>query len=68
MAALPELEKQGYRFVVVNDPERKGYLVYEVRLMLAGLTLDTDTPGANPGHERLLCTSPLVPVPPMGDL
>jgi len=28
IAALPDLEKQGYRFVVLNDPERKGYLVY----------------------------------------
>src|SRR5437868_4397686 len=28
MAALPQLEKQGYRFIVLNDPERKGYLVY----------------------------------------
>ena len=28
MAALPQVEKQGYRFVVLNDPERKGYLVY----------------------------------------
>ncbi len=28
VAALPELEKQGYRFVVLNDPEGKGYLVY----------------------------------------
>jgi hypothetical protein len=28
VAALPELEKQGYRFVVLNDAERKGYLVY----------------------------------------
>jgi hypothetical protein len=56
----------------------------EVRLMLASLTLDTDTPlsclavetlpggskigdplGANLGQERLLRTSPLVPVPPM---
>jgi hypothetical protein len=27
-AALPELEKQGYRFIVLNDPEGKGYLVY----------------------------------------
>ncbi len=24
MAALPQLEKQGYRFIVLNDPERKG--------------------------------------------
>ena len=28
MAALPQLEKQGYRFVVLNAPEHKGYLVY----------------------------------------
>ena len=28
MGALPELEKRGYRFVVLNDPESKGYLVY----------------------------------------
>jgi hypothetical protein len=26
--ALPQLEKQGYRFAVLTDPERKGYLVY----------------------------------------
>jgi hypothetical protein len=26
--ALPRLEKQGYRFAVLTDPERKGYLVY----------------------------------------
>jgi hypothetical protein len=25
---LPQLEKQGYRFAVLTDPERKGYLVY----------------------------------------
>ena len=24
----PQLEKQGYRFIVLNDPERKGCLVY----------------------------------------
>jgi hypothetical protein len=28
MAALPQVQKQGYKFVVLNDPERKGYLVY----------------------------------------
>jgi hypothetical protein len=28
MDALPQLEKQGYRFAVLTDPERKGYLVY----------------------------------------
>jgi hypothetical protein len=28
MEALPQLEKQGYRFAVLSDPERKGYLVY----------------------------------------
>ena len=28
MAALPQLEKQGYRFAVLSDPERKGHLVY----------------------------------------
>lgn len=28
MAALPKLEKQHYKFVVLADPERKGYLVY----------------------------------------
>jgi hypothetical protein len=56
----------------------------EIRLMLDGLTLGTDTPlsclavetlpggskigdplGANLGQERLLRTSPLVPVPPI---
>jgi hypothetical protein len=56
----------------------------EIKLMLDGLTLGTDTPlsclavetlpggskisdplGANLGQERLLRTSPLVPVPPM---
>lgn len=26
--ALPQLETRGYRFVVLNDPDRKGYLVY----------------------------------------
>jgi hypothetical protein len=26
--ALPRLQKQNYRFVVLSDPERKGYLVY----------------------------------------
>jgi hypothetical protein len=26
--ARPQLEKQGYRFAVLSDPERKGYLVY----------------------------------------
>jgi hypothetical protein len=58
----------------------------EIRLMLAGLTLDGDTPlsclavetlpnglpifdplGANLGQERLLRTSPLVPVPAICD-
>jgi hypothetical protein len=28
MTALPQLEKQAYRFVVLNDPERDGHLVY----------------------------------------
>ncbi|PYK29098.1 MAG: hypothetical protein DME59_00425 [Verrucomicrobia bacterium] len=28
MAALPELEREGYKFVVLSDPEHKGYLVY----------------------------------------
>src|ERR1044072_4280654 len=28
MEALPQVEKQGYRFAVLTDPERKGYLVY----------------------------------------
>src|SRR5438067_12382334 len=28
MDAQPQLEKQGYRFAVLSDPERKGYLVY----------------------------------------
>ena len=28
MEALPQIEKQGYRFAVLTDPERKGYLVY----------------------------------------
>src|SRR2546430_9492240 len=28
MEALPQLEKQGYRFTALSDPERKGYLVY----------------------------------------
>ena len=28
VGALPQLEKRGYRFVVLNDPERKGHLVY----------------------------------------
>jgi hypothetical protein len=28
MAALPRLDKQRYRFAVLTDPERKGYLVY----------------------------------------
>ena len=59
----------------------------EIKLMLDGLTLGTDTPlsclavetlpggskiddplGANLGQERLLRTSPLVPVPPMCEI
>jgi hypothetical protein len=28
MDALPQLSKQGYRFIVLSDPERKGFLVY----------------------------------------
>jgi hypothetical protein len=28
MGALPKLQKQAYRFVVLSDPEREGYLVY----------------------------------------
>src|SRR5262245_15344985 len=28
MDALPQLEKQGYRFAVLTDPERRGCLVY----------------------------------------
>jgi hypothetical protein len=27
MSALPKLQKQTYRFVVLRDPEREGYLV-----------------------------------------
>lgn len=28
MDALPQVEKKGYRFAVLTDPERNGYLVY----------------------------------------
>ena len=28
VGARPQLEKQGYRFAVLSDPERQGYLVY----------------------------------------
>ncbi len=43
IAALPGIEKHGYRFVVLDDPERKGYLVYalatrpDVRDVVIGL-------------------------------
>ena len=62
MAAVPELEKQGYRFYVLNDPEAKAWLgcsAYRVGALWSAC--DFDRRSGRPLHEALRMASASLP-------